>query len=245
MLDVLRVLPIFLIAAVSAAANELPGEVALTSAFAEKLVREELRFAGEADGFEVTVDRPRLPLGNQEARPTKIVLDGLRHDPASGRFSAVMIGTVGDQPRFQLPLEGRIQPLINVAVLARSIRRGERIGAADLDFAMVPPDSLPTGSLVEEAELIGAEARRRLAPGRVLTNRDVGPPRLVLRGQPVRVTYAEGGLKLTALGLARDDAAFGEPVRVFNSESRLELQGVAIGPQEVTVGPAAMPGAGY
>ncbi|MGI9511020.1 MAG: flagellar basal body P-ring formation chaperone FlgA [Geminicoccaceae bacterium] len=226
-------------------ADELPGDVPLTSAFAEKMVSEQLSGAAGDAGFKVTINRPRLPLGNQDARATKIVIDGFRHDPASGRFSAVMIGTVGDQPRFELPMEGRVQSLTNVPVLARPIERGDLISSADLDWKQVAPDALSTASLADERQLIGAEARRRLSPGRILTSRDVGPPRLVLRGKLVRVIYADRGIVLTALGTARDDGAFGEPVRVINPESRLEIQGVATGHQEVTVGEAVMPGTGY
>lgn len=228
-----------------ALADELPGDMPLTSAFAEKLIGEQIgQTAGNGD-FKVTISRPRLPLGNQEARPTNIIVDGLRHDPASGYFSAVMIGTVGDQPRFELPLEGRIQPLASVPVLARTLQRGDLISAADLDWKTVPPEALSDVSLTDEQQLIGAEARRRLSPGRVLTERDIGAPRLVLRGKPVRVVYVERGLRLTALGTARDDGALGETVRVLNPESRLEIQGIATGLQEVTVGDFATPEAGF
>ncbi|MEZ5932839.1 MAG: flagellar basal body P-ring formation chaperone FlgA [Alphaproteobacteria bacterium] len=227
-----------------AKADELPGDMPLTSAFAEKLISAELAELAGSDGYKVTISRPRLPLGNQEARPTKIVIDGLRHDAASGRFSAVMIGTVGDEPRFELPLEGRVQALVSVPVLAQPVQRGDLISTADIDWKKVPPEALSAVSLTDERQLIGAEARRRLSPGRALTSQDVGPPRLVLRGQPVRVVYAGEGLVLTALGTARDDGAYGEPVRVINPESRLELQGIATGHQEVTVGNAVMPGAG-
>jgi len=225
-------------------ADELPGDMPLTSDFAEKLVSAELAERIGSEAYKVTISRPRLPLGNQEARPTRIMIDGLRHDSTSGRFSAVMIGMIGDEPRFELAMEGRVQPLVNVPVLARTVRRGEIISVADLDWARIVPEALSTGSMIDESQLIGAEARRRLAPGRILTNRDVGPRRLVLRGKPVRVVYAERGLKLTARGTARDDGAFGEPVRVINPDSRLEIQGVATGHQEVTVGPTVMPGAG-
>ncbi|MEM8949499.1 MAG: flagellar basal body P-ring formation chaperone FlgA [Pseudomonadota bacterium] len=228
-----------------AQADELPGDMPLTSAFAEKLIAEQLLQSAGNDDFKVTISRPRLPLGNQESRATQIMIDGLSHDPASGYFSAVMIGTVGDQPRFQLPLEGRIQPLASVPVLARTLQRGDLISAADLDWKAVPPEALSEASLTDEQQLIGAEARRRLSPGRVLTERDIGAPRLVLRGKPVRVVYVERGLRLTALGTARDDGALGETVRVLNPESRLEIQGVATGYQEVTVGDLATPGAGF
>jgi Chaperone for flagella basal body P-ring formation len=49
----------------------------------------------------------------------------------------------------------------------------------------------------------------------VLTARDLGPP---------------------ALGLAQQDGALGDPVRVLNAESRRQLQGVVNGPDEVSLG---------
>ncbi len=227
-----------------ARAEILPGDMPLTTAFAEKLLNEKLLGLGGADDFEITIDRPSLPLGNQDPRPTSIVLDGLHHDETSGRFRAIMIGTVEGEPRFELPIEGRLRPMVSIAVLSRPIARGELISAADLEWKMVAPDMISKASLTDEAELVGAEARRRLSPGRMLSSRDVGAPRLVQRGQPVRVIYAEGGMRLTALGTARDDGALGDTVRVLNPESRLEIQGVATGPKEVTVGGRNLLGAG-
>lgn len=228
-----------------ALAAELPGDMPLTSAFAEKLITDELTSAIGTDGYKVKISQPRLPLGNQEARATQIVVDGLRHDPESGHFSAVLVGTVGDEPRFELPMRGRVQPLVAVPVLARALGNGDLISAADLDWKMMTSEGLSKATLTDERQLIGAEARRRLSPGRALTSRDIGPPRLVQRGQPVRVVYAGKGLTLTAIGTARDDGAYGEPVRVINPDSRIEIQGVTTGHQEVTVGGTVMPGAAY
>ncbi len=225
-------------------AASLPGTAPLTSAFAEKLVMEELQKLGRQDGFDVVVDMPRLPMGNQEKASTEIMLDDLHLDEESGRFSAVLVGTVGAAPRFHLALEGRARPLVSVAVLSRTIRRGERISAHDLDWIELAHDQLPKAGLIDPDHIIGTEARRRLKPGRVLTNSDVAPPRMVRRGQPVRVVYADGDLRMTAIGKARDDGAFGEPVRVLNAESNLQVQGIATGPDEVTVGQSVMPGAG-
>jgi flagella basal body P-ring formation protein FlgA len=134
--------------------------------------------------------------------------------------------------------------MVEVPVLSRTIGRGERIAAGDLDWIHLAPGRLPKASLTEASLIIGTEAKRRLRPGKVITNRDVGPPRLVRRGQSVRVIYADGDLRLTTLGTARDDGAFGEPIRVFNPESNLQIQGVATGPDEVSVGSSVMPGAG-
>jgi len=231
-------------ATIADAAN-LPGTAPLTSAFTKQLVKEALQEHDSRGAFDVVVDLPRLPMGNQEVAPTEVVVEGFRFDEQTGHFKAMLVGTVGSAPRFHLPLEGRLRPMVSVAVLSRAVARGEHISAEDLDWIETSPNDLSDDALLDPEMIIGTEARRRLGPGRVLTNRDVGPPRLVRRGQPVRVVYADGGLQLTSIGKARDDGAFGEPIRVVNPDSNLQIQGIATGPSEVTVGRSVMPGAGY
>lgn len=245
MLNFLLLFSCIAIPLASSHAAGLPGKMPLTSTFAEEMVIDELRKFDGGTGLGVVVDTPQLPMGNQEAASTEIVVEDLRFNKATGHFSAVLVGTVGMMPRFQLPLKGRVHSMVNVAVLSRTIGRGEMIAADDLDWIELSPDRLPKATLIDPDHIIGSEARRRLSPGRVLTNRDVGPRRLVRRGQPVRVVYADGGLTLSSLGTARDDGAFGEPIRVMNPDSNLQVQGIATGPSEVTVGNSVMPGAGY
>lgn len=226
-------------------ASTLPGTAPLTTTFTEDLIIEAMQKIGLDDQVDILVDTPKLPMGNQETTSTEILIEDLRFDQATGRFSGMLVGTVGMTPRFHLPLEGRVSPLIDIAVLVRPIARGEQITASDLDWVALAPAKLPKSAVFDPDHIIGSEARRRLTPGRVLTNNDIRPQRLVRRGEPVRLVYADGELRLTALGTARDDGAFGELVRVLNPESRLEIQGIATGPAEVTVGDGVTSGVGH
>ena len=226
-------------------ASTLPGATPLTTTFTENLVIQALQKSGLDDQVDISVETPKLPMGNQEKASTEILIEDLQVDRATGRFSGILVGMVGMTPRFRLPLEGRTSPLIDLAVLTRPMARGELITAGDLDWIAVAPAELPKSAVLDPDHIIGSEARRRLNPGRVLTNNDIRPQRLVRRGEPVRVVYADGELRLTALGTARNDAAFGEAVRVLNPESRLEIQGIATGPAEVTVGDGVTSAGGY
>jgi flagella basal body P-ring formation protein FlgA len=228
-----------------ASAASLPGHAPLDRTIVAGLVEDGLRATGIEGELRVLIEQPGLPLGNQEALATQIDLQGLRYDQARGRFSAVLVGTMDGTPRFQLPVHGRVEQLVEVAVLIRALKRGEQIGPGDLEHRMLPEHRLQRDSLTAATVLIGAEARRNLVPGRVLTGLDVGPPRLVRKGLPVRLIYADRGLRLTTLGTARDDGAYGEPVRVMNPESRQQIQGVATGPDEVTIRNLALPSTGY
>jgi flagella basal body P-ring formation protein FlgA len=211
----------------------------LTATFAEALVRAALQASGAAGEFQIVVDRPALPLGNAATLATEVILEQFRYDPGTGRFHGALVGTFAGRERFRLAIFGRAQPVLRVPALRRPVAPDEIITAADLIWVQVPHTQVPPGGLIDAAEIVGAQARRRLAAHRVLTERDLGPPLLVRRGRPVELIYARPGLYVTALGVAQEDGALGEPVRVVNAESRRELQGVVSGSDEVAFGSAA------
>jgi flagellar basal body P-ring formation protein FlgA len=218
------------------AAATLPAGIPLTRELVRELLDAALVATGAGEAFELRVDQPRLPLANQSGRATEIAVEGLRYDAASGRFSALLVGTTGAEMRFRLPTQGRAHGLVELPVLARRLAPGERIAAADLDWIMVAPGRLRPTSLTEARELIGSEARRPLLPGRVLSARDVQPPRLVQRGRAVELIYARPGLRLRAIGVAQADGALGELVPVVNPDSLQRLQGLVVGPDQVALG---------
>ncbi len=217
-------------------AATLPAGMPLTRGFADELLRGALAEAGAGEAFEVRLDQPRLPLGNPGGPATEIAVEELSYEEGSGRFSALLVGTVDGAVRFRLPALGRAQELALLPVLARRVAAGERIAAADLDWITVAPHRLRPASLTEARQLVGSEARRPLPPGRVLTARDLQAPRLVMRGRAVALVYARPGLQLRALGIAQADGALGELVPVVNPDSQQRLQGVVSGPDEVAVG---------
>ena len=222
-------------AAVAKAAT-LPAGMPLTRGFTEELLSAALTKDGAGEALDLRLEQPRLPLANQSAEATEIAVEQLHYEAASGRFSALLVGTIGDQIRFRLPAEGRARELIEVPVLARPIAAGEVIADADVSWITAAPDRVRASSVTAAAQLVGAEARRPLPAGRVLSERDLQAPRLVLRGRTVQLTYARPGLRLSVLGVAQSDGALGDLVRVVNLDSRRQLQGVVVGPDQVALG---------
>jgi flagellar basal body P-ring formation protein FlgA len=226
--------------AAPAGAALLGAATPLTGPFAEALVRAALEASGAAGEFQIVVDQPALPLGNAATLATEVVIEQFQYDPTAGRFHGALVGTFEGRERFRLPIFGRAQPVLRVPALRRPVASDEVITAADLIWVQVPRAQVPPASLTEPAQIVGAQARRRLAAHRVLTERDLGPPLLVRRGHPVELIYAQAGLYVTALGVAQEDGTLGDPVRVINAASRRPLQGIVSGPDEVAFGsPAA------
>jgi flagella basal body P-ring formation protein FlgA len=222
-------------------ATTLPGGMPLTRSFTEELLSAALTAGGAGEALEVHLEQPHLPLANQSTEATDIAVEGLSYDRESGRFSALLVGTIGNKIRFRLPAAGRAVELIQLPVLSRPVAAGEVITKADVDWITASPARLRPASVTAADQLIGAEARRPLQPGRVLSERDLQAPRLVLRGHTVQLVYTRPGLKLSALGIAQADGALGDLVRVVNLDSRRQIEGVVVGPDRVALGGSGQP----
>ena len=223
--------------ATPAGAALLPPGAPLTAGFTEALVRAAL----PADSaFQITIDQPTLPLGNDATLATEVVLAQFQYDPAAGRFSGALVGTLDGRERFRLPIVGRAAGGAARAGAApaggagRADRRGRsRLarGGARQPAARQHHRSRRSSSAARRA---GGSAR-----GRVLTERDLGPPVPGQARPPGRADLCPARPPVTALGVAQEDGALGDPVRVINAASRRQLQGVVSGPDEVAFRPMA------
>lgn len=115
--------------------------------------------------------------------------------------------------------------LVDAPVLTRMVEKGETLGAADFTAAPLPPTAARGALSPDRAS--GQEALRRLQAGRVVRAADIGPPRIIRRGQAITIVLRNGPLTIQAAGRALTDAAVGEPVRVVNLSSSRTLDAVA------------------
>ena len=136
-LFLLHLLPLALVAALAQPADATqqrlaPGEP-LTRVLVAALVEAALRERGAGERFEVGVETPPLPLANRAGSPADLVLDGLRHEPRGGRFTASLRVRLESGEASTIELAGQARELVEVSVPARRIERGGVIEAADLE----------------------------------------------------------------------------------------------------------------
>jgi flagellar basal body P-ring formation protein FlgA len=74
--------------------------------------------------------------------------------------------------------------------------------------------------------VIGKMARRTLLPGGAIPLAAVDIPRLVVNGAEVSLVFVEGGLLISTVGMALQDGATGDFVKVRNDDSGVTVTGV-------------------
>jgi len=119
----------------------------------------------------------------------------------------------------------RVETTTSVWVAARELSRGTRVMESDLRLEQVPARSVPKGAVGNLDEMVGLQLRRSLQEGAVLRTRYLEPVSLIERGQVVRIVLRGGGLQIVGKGRAVTDGAYGQQIKVVNTDSRREVTG--------------------
>jgi flagella basal body P-ring formation protein FlgA len=195
-----------------------------------------------------------------DVRPLSIVFDGtpalvvapdvkapvsvedLVYDRRSRRVTAlVSIGQNPGERRASARVGGALVELVEVAVLNRSVARGEAVQSSDITLERRARDTLPQDVQGDASAMVGRVARRALGAGSTIRVGDLARPEIVARGDVVTIVYEVPGMVLTLRGRANESGAQGDSIAVVNPQSKRTLQALVVAPGKVSVS-AALPG---
>jgi flagella basal body P-ring formation protein FlgA len=130
-------------------------------------------------------------------------------------------------------IAGTQQPT-QVLVLLRDVSRGHLLTSGDLGWEDASPARIVrNGADMDMA--VGKEMKRALKAGQPLVATDIKLPAVIRKGAQVKIIYASPGVRLTVDGVAQNEAALGEPVRVLNTFSKRTIDAVATANGEASV----------
>lgn len=178
--------------------------------------------AGQLDG--------RLRLARCGAALEAFLPAGMR----AGGSTTVGVRCSGERP-WKVFVPVRVQALAPVLVAKRPLARGAKLSAADLDSVEQDTARLPYGYFDDPSALAGRELRRPVAAGTVIVPAMVAAPRLVRRGQTVRLSATQGGIAIAMTGRALGDGALDQRIRVENLSSGRVVEGIVRSGERVEV----------
>lgn len=132
-------------------------------------------------------------------------------------------------------LPALVRGTADVVVSRTALQRGESLSPEKLSLVRqdVTNEARPWYS--DPTLLTGAVSRRPLAAGTLIHPGLITPPRLVSRGDLVTLESREGEIVVRDQGVALADGQQGTRLRVRNSRSRREVDGIVAGPGLVRV----------
>lgn len=221
--------------AAAAAEVSLTAGLPLTAEVVAGLVRADLAARGIAGELAVEVRQPAAPVLHQAGTTMRVALVDLRYDRRTGRYQGRLEAALPSGETTGITTSGRVDELVEVAVPARPIARGETIVDTDIVAAWLPLASLPDDGLRRVEDLVGRQAMRPLAAGRVARAGEVAAPWQVKRGDAASMAFARGGLQIVTAAEVLENGRQGQTIRVRNATSGEIRQAVVVGPRRVEV----------
>lgn len=109
---------------------------------------------------------------------------------------------------------------------ARRVNRGQTLTESDITLMTGDLTTLPAGALTEARLAVGQRVKNALAARQVLTREQLFQPPVIRQGDKVRVVARGGSFFAASDGVALNNAAEGEPVKVRAGNGRT-LSGTA------------------
>ncbi|MCE5286562.1 MAG: flagellar basal body P-ring formation chaperone FlgA [Pelosinus sp.] len=123
----------------------------------------------------------------------------------------------------------------NVAVAARNIAIHEVLQAEDLRYERLDIGRLPPGFITSIDKAVGLQVANFMRPGAVLTSFSLQKPIIIKRGSTVNIVARCGGLEVSTVGIAMQDGAVSQVIRVQNANSRRFISGKVLDEANVLV----------
>lgn len=197
--------------------------VVIETAQIEAAALDALRRRGVTGRVSLVLDNPALRLHlPSDAAPT-VLITGLAHDPASGRFTAHLIAPAEGTTLARATITGRAVEMVEVPVLRRRLVPGDVIRERDIEWLSLRADRISRNAVRDTAELLGKSPRRPVRAGQPLLGNDLREPILVPKNSLVTIRLQTPRMILTAQGKAMEPGARGNVIRVVNTKSNMVI----------------------
>ena len=153
---------------------------------------------------------------------------------ALGPNGLVLLGYEGREVRDRLSIAVQVKAYSPVPVAGRTIARGQTLTAGDIVVERRLSDDAAAAALTP-ADLVGRRAQRAVPQGAAIEPEMVADVPLVRRGDVVTVIARAPNIQVKTLGVALEDGAARQTIKVRNVDSRKVLAVVVEAPRTVVL----------
>jgi flagella basal body P-ring formation protein FlgA len=187
----------------------------------------------DAPRAEIDVSRldPRLQIDGC-SRPLETSLN--RQQTPAGRVT-VRVDCPAPEAPWTRYIQASVQVFEPVVVTTRTLRRGERLTAADISLEERDTSMLRDTVYRDPARAEGMAVRRTVTAGSPLTGNSVTEPVLIQRGDTIAITAENETVSIRHQGVALQNGVLGKRISVRNRRSERVIQATVTGPGQASV----------
>ncbi len=136
-------------------------------------------------------------------------------DTKNGNFNAYLSNN-GNLP---FEVAGRFAETSKVPALSRKFEKNEIIAKNDIVYLEIETAKLRNAYITSEDKLIGKSPTRSILKERPITESQIADARVVTKNKQISVVYRDNSLTIKTSGIALEDGAIGQSVKVKNINS--------------------------
>lgn len=204
-----------------------------------KAVAEQLRLQAVEQKADVSLGAGSPKIIYSANHPLKLVIHALQIDPQSRRWQAQANILANGKTETVKPVSGSYVALVDVPVLTRQLGKNDIIEASDLTIKSVPDTQLRKESVTDAKQIIGLSPRSTISTNRPIRQSEVSAPTMIKKGDAVQMTYTNPYMSIRTSGVALQDGAKGELIRIKNDKSEKAVSGRVQGAGHVEVNPSS------
>jgi flagella basal body P-ring formation protein FlgA len=188
------------------------------------------------DGREIVISNVKLPANLELDSETWEATFDFRM-PSRGVGTAMFSGAIVENgwPGQRFTGSVMLDRKTNGVQVNRLIRRGERVGPDDITVTEGYLSQIPNDAIARPDDIANAVARREIRPGAWITGRMFELPTLVRNRQIVTLKLVNGPILIEAKGVAKQEGALGDVIRVQNVSSKRDVLARVTGTETVEV----------
>jgi flagella basal body P-ring formation protein FlgA len=146
------------------------------------------------------------------------------------------VGIVTEAMTKRVTIEATARAWQNEVIVAKPLAYNKVLEDADFTERRMLVDALPDQVLLNRDQCVAQQASQDLKPGTIMTARMVDAVPLVRPGQLVTITLTQGTVQIKAVGVAMEQGALGQTIKVRNETTREVFDTTVTGPQETRLG---------
>lgn len=173
-------------------------------------------------------------------RPLNLIVHALQVDTQSHRWQAQANIIAGGKTVSVKPVGGIYVGLVDVPVFTRQMSRNDIIESGDLTTKSIPETQLRKETVTDAGKLIGLSPRAVISANRPIRQSEVNLPIIVKKGENVQMTYTTPSISIKTSGVALQDGAMGDNIRVKNDKSEKAVSGHVAGEGHIEVNPLSL-----
>lgn len=201
----------------------------------EERLTSAIKDSGHKGNFELSLPTSTTEIIMPQDQPGTFEISDLNVDTVNERFDAILYAPSKASPVQTMRISGAMHAVVDVPVLAGTMRNGHVIKARDITFQKERAKRLNHDVILNPENLIGMTPRRMVIEGQAIKVSEVEAPQIVRRGQNVTITFKSGAMVLTAMGKALENGSKGDLIRVVNANTSRTVAATITAEKEVRV----------